>query len=74
MASRTAASLDRLARLDSAAGHDAGELGLVRNVEDKELVCPRHRVLAGDVDDDARPAGQLDWARILALWARLAAW
>ena len=66
--------LDAFAGLDSAAGHHAGELGLVDGVEDEHLVGPRRRMLTGDVDDDPRSAGQLDWARIFALWARLAAW
>jgi hypothetical protein len=66
--------LDALAGLDPAAGHDAGELGLVDGVEDEQLVGPGSRMLPGDVDDDPRAAGQLDWARIFALYARLAAW
>ena len=66
--------LDRLAFVDAAARHDGGELDLVRNVEDEELVCAGLRVLTGDVDDDVRPNGQICCARILALWARFAAW
>jgi hypothetical protein len=66
--------LDGLARIDATARHDGCELDLARNVEDEELVCAGLRVLTGDVDDDVRPNGQLCCARILALWARLAAW
>ena len=66
--------LNCLAGLDSATGHDAGELGRVDSIEDEQLVGSGRRMLTGDVNDYPRAAGQLDWARIFALWARLAAW
>ena len=59
--------LDRLAPVDAAAWHNGGELGLVGNVEDEELVGAGLRVLTGDVDDDVGPNGQLCCARIFAL-------
>jgi hypothetical protein len=66
--------LDRLSGLDSTTGHDSGVGGLVDGVEDEQLVGPGDRLLTRDVGDDSGPDDQLDWARIFALWARLAAW
>jgi hypothetical protein len=66
--------LDGLAGLDTASRHNSRVVGLVYGVEDEQLVGPGDRVLPCDVGDDSGPDDQLDWARIFALWARLAAW
>jgi hypothetical protein len=65
---------DGLARLDAASRDYPGVIGLLDDVEDEQFVRPRDRMLTGDVSDDSAPDDQLDWARIFALWARLAAW
>jgi hypothetical protein len=50
--------LDRLARLEAAAGYDARKLRFVAKVEDQQLVGARLGLLPGDVDDDSRPSVQ----------------
>jgi hypothetical protein len=50
--------LDRLARLEAAAGYDARKLRFVAKVEDQQLVGARLGLLPGDVDDDSRPSAQ----------------
>jgi hypothetical protein len=59
--------LDALSVLDAAAGHDGGELGIARDVEDEQLVGTRLRMLARDVRRDRRPRPQVRSALILAL-------
>jgi hypothetical protein len=66
--------IDSLAGLDPATRDDPGVVGLVDGVEDEQLVGPGDRMLTRDVGDDSGPDDQFDWARIFALWARLAAW
>ena len=66
--------LDRLALLDASAGHDRAVLGVVREIEDEQLVEPRFGMLAGDVRGDGRTRSQDCWARIFALCARFFSW
>jgi hypothetical protein len=51
-----------------------GHAQFFARLEDQQLIDSGERVLTCDVNDDARPASQLCWARIFALYARFASW